>query len=201
MKTLKQYLRALLDAKKLLAYTFLLCFFLWVTMPFLMIALKSIGRNWFGKLWLPPDLTLVARSRSAVGQGSGADYIYTFLRTFYRDETKITGWNNLAFPNVGMPHVLWELQGQQRAVYADEKDPHDPAKTVHVFKGFEQISPGTMSQEEYNLAVADLVAFLKWMSEPNQNDRVRLGVWVLIFLAVFTLIAWRLNAAYWKDVK
>ena len=157
------------------------------------------AKEWFGAL--PPDLSLVARSRSAVGQGTGADYIYTFLRTFYRDETKITGWNNLAFPNVGMPHVLWELQGQQRAVYADEKDPHDPAKTVHVFKGFEQISPGTMSQEEYNLAVADLVAFLKWMSEPNQNDRVRLGVWVLLFLAVFTVIAWRLNAAYWKDVK
>jgi len=157
------------------------------------------AKEWFGAL--PPDLTLVARSRSAVGQGSGADYIYTFLRTFYRDDAKITGWNNLAFPNVGMPHVLWELQGQQRAIYADEKDPHDPTKTVHVFKGFEQITPGTLSQEEYNLAVADLVAFLKWMSEPNQNNRVRLGVWVLIFLAVFTVIAWRLNAAYWKDVK
>jgi ubiquinol-cytochrome c reductase cytochrome c1 subunit len=157
------------------------------------------AKEWFGAL--PPDLTLVARSRSAVGQGSGADYIYTFLRTYYRDETKLTGWNNLAFPGVGMPHVLWELQGQQRAIFADEKDPHDPTKTVQVFKGFEQITPGTMSPEEYNLAVADLVAFLKWMSEPNQNDRVRLGVWVLLFLAVFTLVAWRLNAAYWKDVK
>ena len=129
------------------------------------------------------------------------DSIYTYLRTYYRDDTKITGWNNLAFPNIGMPHALWELQGQQRAVFADEKDPHDPSKTVHVFKGFEQISPGTMNQEEYNLAVADLVAFLKWMSEPNQTDRVRLGVWVLLFLAVFTVIAWRLNAAFWKDVK
>jgi len=157
------------------------------------------AKEWFGAL--PPDLTLIARSRSASGQGSGADYIYTFLRTFYRDETKLTGWNNLAFPNVGMPHVLWELQGQQRAIYADEKDPHDATRTVHVFKGFEQITPGTMSAEEYNLAMADLVAFLKWMSEPNQNDRVRLGVWVLLFLAVFTVIAWRLNAAFWKDVK
>jgi len=157
------------------------------------------AKDWFGAL--PPDLTLIARSRSSPGQGSGADYLYTYLRTYYRDETKATGWNNLAFPSVSMPHVLWELQGQQRAIYADEKDPHDATKTVRVFKGFEQITPGKLNQEEYNLAVADLVAFLQWMSEPNQNDRVRLGVWVLLFLAVFTVIAWRLNAAFWKDVK
>jgi ubiquinol-cytochrome c reductase cytochrome c1 subunit len=92
---------------------------------------------------LPPDLTLIARSRADGAKGSGADYLYTYLRTYYRDETKATGWNNLAFPSVGMPHVLWELQGQQRAVFADEKDPHDAAKTVHVFKGFEPITPGT----------------------------------------------------------
>jgi len=157
------------------------------------------AKNWFGKV--PPDLSLIARSRSAAGQGTGADYIYTYLRTYYRDETKPTGWNNLAFPTVGMPHVLWELQGQQRAIFADEKDPHDASKTVQVFKGFEQITPGTLSTADYNLAVADLVAFLQWMAEPNQNDRKRLGVWVLLFLAVFTVIAWRLNASFWKDVK
>jgi ubiquinol-cytochrome c reductase cytochrome c1 subunit len=157
------------------------------------------AKEWFGAL--PPDLTVIARSRSAAGQGSGADYIYTYLRTYYRDDTKATGWNNLAFPSVGMPHVLWELQGQQRAIYADEKDPHDPGKTVHVFKGFEQISPGRLTPVQYNEAVADLVAYLQWMAEPNQNDRVRLGVWVLLFLAVFTVIAWRLNAVFWKDVK
>ncbi|MBT9488252.1 MAG: cytochrome c1 [Rubrivivax sp.] len=157
------------------------------------------AKEWFGAQ--PPDLSVIARSRSAAGQGSGADYIYTYLRTYYRDETKATGWNNLAFPNVGMPHVLWQLQGQQRAVYADEKDPHDATKTVHVFKGFEQITPGTMSPAQYNEAMADLVAFLQWMAEPNQTDRVRLGVWVLIFLAGFTVIAWRLNASFWKDVK
>jgi ubiquinol-cytochrome c reductase cytochrome c1 subunit len=156
------------------------------------------AKDWFGKV--PPDLTLIARSRSS-GKGTGADYIYTYLRSYYRDETKPTGWNNMAFPNVGMPHVLWELQGQQKAVFADEKDPHDPAKTVHVFKGYEQITPGTMSPAEYKLAMADLVAFLQWMAEPNQNDRKRLGVWVLLFLAVFTFIAWRLNASFWKDVK
>jgi ubiquinol-cytochrome c reductase cytochrome c1 subunit len=157
------------------------------------------AKDWFGAN--PPDLSLIARSRSAAGQGTGADYIYTYLRTYYRDEAKPTGWNNRAFPNVGMPHVLWELQGQQRAIYAEEKDPHDPTKTVQVFQRFEQITPGTMSVAEYNLAVADLVAFLQWMSEPNQNDRKRLGVWVLLFLAVFTVIAWRLNAAFWKDIK
>jgi ubiquinol-cytochrome c reductase cytochrome c1 subunit len=157
------------------------------------------AKDWFGGV--PPDLTLVARSRSAAGQGSGADYIYTYLRSYYRDETKATGWNNLAFPGVGMPHVLWELQGQQRAVFADEKDPHDATKTVHVFKGYEPLTAGTMTQAQYNEAVADLTAYLAWMAEPMQASRVRIGVWVLLFLAVFTVIAWRLNAAFWKDIK
>ena len=135
------------------------------------------------------------------GKGTGADYVYTFLRNYYRDDTKATGWNNLAFPNVGMPHVLWELQGQQRAVFEEVKDPHDASKTIHQFKDYEAITPGKLSQAEFNNNVADLVAFLQWMSEPAQGSRVRLGVFVLLFLAVFTLIAWRLNAAYWKDVK
>jgi len=157
------------------------------------------AKDWFGAL--PPDLTLIARSRSAAGMGTGADYVYTYLRTYYRDETKATGWNNLAFPNVGMPNPLWELQGQQRAIFADEKDPHDPAKTVHVFKGFEAITPGTMTAAEYNTAIADLVAYLSWMAEPQKADRWRLGVWVLIFLGIFTVIAWRLNVSFWKDIK
>ena len=157
------------------------------------------AKDWFGGL--PPDLSLIARSRADGSKGSGADYLYTYLRTYYRDETKATGWNNLAFPGVGMPHALWELQGQQRAVFADEKDPHDASKTVHVFKRFEPVTAGTLSQADYNLAVADLVAYLQWMGEPTQNNRVRLGVWVLLFLAGFTVIAWRLNAAFWKDIK
>jgi ubiquinol-cytochrome c reductase cytochrome c1 subunit len=157
------------------------------------------AKEWFGGL--PPDLTVIARSRADGSKGSGADYLYTYLRTYYRDDTKATGWNNLAFPSVGMPHVLWELQGQQRAVFADEKDPHDASKTVHVFKGFEPITKGTLTPAEYNIAVADLVAFLQWMGEPMQGERVRLGVWVLLFLLGFTVIAWRLNAAFWKDVK
>lgn len=157
------------------------------------------AKEWFGGV--PPDLSLIARSRADGAKGSGADYIYTYLRTFYRDSTKATGWNNLAFPNVGMPNVLWELQGQQRAIFEEEKDAHDPSKTAHVFKGFETITPGKMTQAEYTTAMADLTAFLQWMSEPVQTQRVRLGVWVLIFLGVFTVIAWRLNASFWKDIK
>mgnify|MGYP003542059319 FL=1 len=156
------------------------------------------AKAWFGAL--PPDVTLVARS-GASGSGSGADYLYTYLRTFYRDDTRPTGWNNLTFPNVGMPHALWELQGQRAAKFVDVVDPHDPAKKTHEFEGFEQLTPGTMSPQEYDSAIADLVAYMQWMGEPAQQQRTRIGVGVLIFLAIFFVIAWRLNAAFWKDVK
>ena len=156
------------------------------------------AKEWLGVV--PPDLTVIARSRSGEG-GSGADYLYTYLRSYYRDETKATGWNNLAYPNTAMPHALWELQGQRSAKFIEEKDPHDATKTVHQHAGYEQLSPGTMSALEYDTAVADLVAYLQWMGEPVQGQRVRLGVWVLLFLGVFTVIAWRLNAAYWKGIK
>ncbi len=157
------------------------------------------AKDWFGGV--PPDLTLVARSRSSASQGSGADYLYTYLRTYYRDDTKPTGWNNLAFPNVGMPHVLWELQGQRAAKFNEVKDAHDASKVVHTFAGFEQVTPGTMTPLQYDNMVGDLVAYLQWMAEPARNQRVQLGVWVLLFLAVFVVIAWRLNAAFWKDIK
>ena len=153
------------------------------------------AKDWFGGL--PPDLTLVARSRSGSG-GTGADYLYTYLRTYYRDDTKATGWNNLAFPNVGMPHVLWELQGERRPVF-DVTQQH--GHEVQVFKGWEQVKPGTMTPLQYDQAVGDLVSYLQWMAEPGQNSRVRIGVWVLIFLLGFMVIAWRLNASYWKDIK
>jgi ubiquinol-cytochrome c reductase cytochrome c1 subunit len=156
------------------------------------------AKDWFGAT--PPDLTVIARSRAGAGF-TGADYLYTYLRTYYQDNTKATGWNNLAFPSVAMPHALWQLQGVRRAVFEEQKDPHDEHKVAHVFKGFEQVTPGTLSAQEYDNAVGDLVAYLQWMGEPAQGLRVRLGVWVLLFLAVFMVIAWRLNAAYWKDVK
>ncbi|MBC7375911.1 MAG: cytochrome c1 [Burkholderiaceae bacterium] len=151
---------------------------------------------WFGAN--PPDLTLVARSRAAAGKGTGADYLYTYLRTYYRDETKPTGWNNLAFPNVGMPHVLWELQGERKPLF-EEREEH--GHQVQILKGWEQVTPGSMTSVQYDQAVGDLVNYMQWMSEPAQNTRIRVGVGVLIFLLIFTVIAWRLNASFWKDVK
>jgi ubiquinol-cytochrome c reductase cytochrome c1 subunit len=157
------------------------------------------AKDWFGGA--PPDLSVITRSRSDAAHGTGADYVYTYLRSYYRDDSKATGWNNLAFPSVAMPHVLWELQGQRTAKFAEQKDPHDEGKTSQVFAGFEQLTPGALSPQEYDDAVADLVGFMQWMSEPAQGQRVRLGVWVLLFLAVFTAITWRLSAAYWRSVK
>ena len=153
------------------------------------------AKEWFGGV--PPDLTLIARSRSGHG-GTGADYLYTYLRTYYRDPTKATGWNNLAFPNVGMPHVLWQLQGEREPLYETVQS---HGKDVQVFKGWKQVTPGTMTPAQYDQAMANLVGYLQWMAEPTQNTRVRIGVWVLIFLSIFTVIAWRLNAAFWKNVR
>jgi ubiquinol-cytochrome c reductase cytochrome c1 subunit len=153
------------------------------------------AKEWFGAN--PPDLTLVARSRAGHG-GTGADYLYTYLRTYYRDDTKATGWNNLTFPSVGMPHALWELQGDRRPVYTKvEQHGHE----VEVFKGWEQTRPGTLTPLQYDQAVGDLVNYLQWMAEPAQNTRVRIGVWVMLFLLMALVFVWRLNASFWKDVK
>ncbi|NCT82852.1 MAG: cytochrome c1 [Comamonadaceae bacterium] len=149
----------------------------------------------------PPDLSVIARSRADGAKGSGADYLYTYMRNFYRDDSKATGWNNLAFPSVAMPHVMWELQGQRAAKFDEVADPHDPEKKTHVFAGYQQLTPGALSERQYDDAVADLVAYLQWMGEPAQGQRFQLGVIVLIFLGLLTVFAWRLNAAYWKDVK
>ncbi|MFG6490157.1 cytochrome c1 [Roseateles sp. BYS78W] len=149
----------------------------------------------------PPDLSVIARSRADGAKGSGADYLYTYMRSFYRDDTKATGWNNMAFPSVAMPHVLWELQGQRTAKFEEVADPHDHEKKTHVFAGYEQLTPGTLTERQYDEAVADLVAYLQWMGEPAQGQRFQLGVIVLIFLSFLTVFAWRLNAAFWKDVK
>ncbi|VTU20013.1 Cytochrome c1 precursor [Variovorax sp. PBL-H6] len=153
------------------------------------------AKAWFGGV--PPDLTLVARSRAGHG-GTGADYLYTYLRTFYRDDTKATGWNNLVFPSVAMPHVLWELQGERRPVY-DKVEAH--GHETEVFKGWEQVTPGSMTPLQYDQAVGDLVGYLQWMAEPAQNTRIRVGVWVMLFLVLSLVFVWRLNASYWKDVK
>jgi ubiquinol-cytochrome c reductase cytochrome c1 subunit len=153
------------------------------------------AKEWFGAV--PPDLTLVARSRSGHG-GTGADYLYTYMRTFYKDAERPTGWNNLVFPNVGMPHVLWQLQGDREPVFEKlQEHGHE----TQVFKGWKQVSPGQMTPLQYDEAVGDLVGYLSWMAEPAQNHRVRVGVWVLLFLGLLTVLVWRLNAAFWKNVK
>ncbi|MEJ6021897.1 cytochrome c1 [Ramlibacter sp. PS4R-6] len=153
------------------------------------------AKDWFGGV--PPDLTLVARSRAGHG-GTGADYLYTYMRTFYRDPSRPTGWNNLLFPNVGMPHVMWQLQGEREPQF-EEREIH--GHKARVFTSWKQVAPGSMTSTEYDQAVGDLVNYLQWMAEPAQNSRVRVGVWVLLFLVVFTVMAWLLNASYWKTVK
>ena len=155
----------------------------------------SDAKSWFGAA--PPDLSVIVRAKSS-GEGSGADYVYTYLRTYYVDEGRATGWNNLAYPNVGMPHVLWELQGEREPQF-DTVMSH--GQETKVFKGWKQITPGTMTPAQYDQAMANLVGYLQWMAEPAQNTRVRIGVWVMLFLGIFTVIAWRLNAAFWKNVR
>jgi ubiquinol-cytochrome c reductase cytochrome c1 subunit len=159
---------------------------------------RKDGKEWFGAS--PPDLSVIARARAS-GDGSGADWLYTYLRTFYRDPSRQTGWNNLAFANVGMPHVLYELQGEQVAKFVKEKDPHDATKTIEKFERFEIVKPGKLSKTEYDSAMADLVGFLVWMAEPVASQRKQLGIAVLIFLGLFMLpCAWMLNRAFWKGI-
>lgn len=138
-----------------------------------------------------PGLTVIARAK-------GADYLYTYLRTFYLDDSRPTGMNNMAFPDVGMPHVLWELQGLQKAKFKTETDAE--GNEQHVFEGMEMVKPGKMSAEEYDAFVADLVNFLVYMGEPVQLERQSLGVKVLVFLFIFAIIAYLLKKEYWKDI-
>jgi ubiquinol-cytochrome c reductase cytochrome c1 subunit len=156
------------------------------------------AKTWFGAV--PPDLSVIVRAKAS-SQGSGADYVYTYLRTYYKDDARATGWNNLVYPNVGMPHVLWELQGVRNAKFVEEKDPHDASKSIHKFAGFEQVKPGKLSSQAYDAEVADLVGFMEWMSEPVKSKRQKLGVWVLLFMAGLVFLTWRLNAYFWKEVK
>jgi len=148
------------------------------------------AERWFGVT--PPDLSLVARSR-------GTDFLWTFMKSFYIDESRQTGVNNLALESVAMPHVLWELQGMQRAVFEDQTGENGSSEVV--FKKFELVTPGLLSPEEYDQFVRDLVNFLEYIGEPIQLERRRLGVWVLMFLLVFGLFAYALKNEIWKDIK
>lgn len=149
---------------------------------------KDYAKNAFGTA--VPDLSLEARAR-------GADWVYTYLRSFYVDPYRPTGMNNTVFPDVGMPHVLWRLQGLQDAVY--KKVVHGDVE-VEEIEGFEQVSPGTLSKDEYDQFVADLVNFMVYLAEPVQAERHSLGWKVLLFLVIFFGFAYALKKEYWKDV-
>lgn len=137
-----------------------------------------------------PDLTLTARSR-------GADWLYTYLRTFYVDPYRPTGMNNLVFPDVSMPNVLSALQGIQQAVYKKETRQGVEVETV---EGLELVQPGSMTPKEFDVFVTDLVNFMVYLGEPVQNERRSLGFKVLIFLVIFFVLAYMLKKEYWKDV-
>ena len=167
------------------------------------------GKAWFGAV--PPDLSVEARIR-------GTDWLYNYLLAFYKDDATPTGWNNLVFPNVGMPHVLWTLSGpgQLRTI---EFDSHEKAAAAAIAKkGLVRVdpgpngkylvrtvdadpnAPGAMSATEYQAFVADLVNFLDFMAEPNRNDRIQLGILVLMYLALLFVLVYSLKRMYWKDV-
>jgi ubiquinol-cytochrome c reductase cytochrome c1 subunit len=150
----------------------------------------SQARVWFGVV--PPDLSLIARAR-------GTDYLYTFLRSFYADPSRATGVNNIVLPGTAMPHVLWNLQGVQEAVW--EGHPDAQGNVQKHFKGFELATPGTMSPEEFDAFVRDTVSFLEYIGEPARLQRQSLGFPVIAFLVFFTLLALALKKEYWKDVK
>ncbi len=149
---------------------------------------KSDGKKWFGAA--PPDLSVIARSR-------GEDYLYTYLRTFYLDDSRPWGVNNAVFPSVGMPHVLWELQGWQTPII--EMHVEGDVET-EVITGFEIAQPGTMSLPEFDAAMADLVNFLSYVGEPIQLERKRIGIWVLLFLVLAFVVFYLLKKEYWKDI-
>lgn len=187
---------------------------------------KADGAKWFGAP--PPDLSVMARAKSTTMGPSGVDYIYTFLRSFYRDTSQFTGWDNLIFPTTGMPNVMWERQGPStlnRVTVKQEDQDDGTKKWVRTTKdydahGFSEIKTEVLDNysgsavdniklvaADTNVAavfdndVADLANFLGWMAEPVQVKRKQMGIWVIFFLAIFMAVAWRLNAVYWKDVK
>jgi ubiquinol-cytochrome c reductase cytochrome c1 subunit len=145
-------------------------------------------RVWFGAA--PPDLSVTARSR-------GVDWLYNYMKGFYRDPSTPTGWNNTVYPNVGMPHVLWNLQGVREGAYEEVDDGHG-GKTKRLKLGPAQ--GGSQSTLEYQKTVVDLVNFMAWMGEPHAMERKRIGFYVLIALGVLMLVTYLLKAAYWKDV-
>jgi ubiquinol-cytochrome c reductase cytochrome c1 subunit len=151
------------------------------------------SKEWFGAP--PPDLTVIARSRSSHA-GPGSDWLYTYLRTFYRDSSRPTGWNNVVYPNVGMPHALWQLQGEQ--VLKEARVPAEGyMKTVHELA---LDKPGKLKPVEYDRLVADLVNYMTYMSEPARETRVTVGLYALLVISILIALSYALKKAYWKDV-
>lgn len=146
----------------------------------------EMGVAAFGKA--PPDLSVIARVR-------GSDWIYTYLKSFYLDESRPVGWNNKLFANASMPNPLWELQGLQQPVYGKKTD----AGEMPV-EGFTISQPGTQNAEQFDQTVRDITAFLEYAGEPVAVKRQSLGVWVILFLVFFTFMAWLLKKEYWRDV-
>jgi ubiquinol-cytochrome c reductase cytochrome c1 subunit len=145
------------------------------------------AEKWFGKA--PPDLSVIARVR-------GSDWIFTYLKSFYIDESRPLGWNNKLFPNASMPNPLWEMQGLQRAVYGkkDEKTGEAAVERLEIARA------GTQNAEEFDRTARDISAFLEYVGEPGAMKRQQTGVWVVLFLTFFTLMAWLLKKEYWRDV-
>ncbi|MCW9025231.1 MAG: cytochrome c1 [Gammaproteobacteria bacterium] len=150
---------------------------------------KEDASAWFGTK--VPDLSVTARSR-------GADWLYTYLRTFYTDESRPWGVNNTTFKDVGMPHVLWELEGLKKPVYETHKG--EDGQDVKTLSGYEIVMPGTMSADEYDKAVRDLVNFMVYVGEPAKMQRYTIGIWVLLFLAVLLIVAYPMKKEFWKDI-
>ena len=157
------------------------------------VAMRSDdAKKWFGNP--PPDLSVITKAL-------GPNFVYTYLQSFYRDPSRPTGWNNVVFPNVAMPNVLANLQGDQVAVFKTHVDRVDgkPEKEK-TFEHFELVQNGSMTPAQYNSMVGDLVNYLAWMAEPSKEQRLHTGVYVMIFLFAFFILAYYLKKEYWKDV-
>ncbi len=150
---------------------------------------KEDAKNWFGTT--PPDLSVIARSRSP-------EWLYTYFRTFYIDESRPFGVNNAVFKDVGMPHVLWELEGTKEAIF-EEKVDHEGYKVKEIV-GYKELTKGLRTKVEYDNDVKDLVAFLDYIGEPAKTERKALGVWVLIYLFILFLVSYAMKKEFWKDV-
>ena len=177
--------------------------------PMIAAMTPADAKAWFGVV--PPDLSVEAHVR-------GTDWLYNYFLGFYRDDKSVSGWNNLVFPNVAMPHVAWQLRGAGRLVETEYEDHEKAIAAVIAVKGLAKLepakggkwivqtieqdpdAPGALTPVQYQLWVADLVNYLDYMAEPDKNKRISLGIMVLIYLGVLFAFAYALKRSYWKDL-